>query len=180
MKYISILMLIFMMACNQNQQDQNESEADPETGNNEVEATSANQELNEPTIQNITQAYLNLKQSLVDAQVTDAKAAAESIVNSLKNEQNLSGKVENMMNDAAHIASKEDISHQREHFKSLSDNLYQVVKSSGANQQTLYWQYCPMAFDNQGASWLNASSEITNPYFGDQMLKCGTTKETLN
>lgn len=59
--------------------------------------------------------------------------------------------MQQIMTDVAHISSKNEIAHQREHFKTLSNKLYSMVKNSGANQQTLYWQYCPMAFDNQGA-----------------------------
>ena len=33
--------------------------------------------------------------------------------------------------------------------------------------------YCPMAFDNQGASWLQRDRAIRNPYFGASMLSCG-------
>lgn len=37
-----------------------------------------------------------------------------------------------------------------------------------------------MAMGQQGAYWLSESQEIKNPYFGDQMLKCGETKEVLD
>ena len=109
-----------------------------------------------------------------------AKTAADNILNTLKKKNEVSYEVQQIMTDVAHISSKNEIAHQREHFKTLSNKLYSMVKNSGANQQTLYWQYCPMAFDNQGAYWLSANSEIRNPYFGDQMMKCGSTKETIN
>jgi Cu(I)/Ag(I) efflux system membrane fusion protein len=37
----------------------------------------------------------------------------------------------------------------------------------------LHKAYCPMAFDDQGAAWLQSGEEIANPYFGHQMLRCG-------
>ena len=37
-----------------------------------------------------------------------------------------------------------------------------------------------MANDNQGAYWLSATKEIRNPYFGKQMLNCGSTEEVFN
>jgi len=43
----------------------------------------------------------------------------------------------------------------------------------------VYYQFCPMAIDNKGAYWLSEESDIKNPYFGDAMLTCGETKETL-
>ncbi|MFW5959926.1 MAG: efflux RND transporter periplasmic adaptor subunit, partial [Chitinivibrionales bacterium] len=37
--------------------------------------------------------------------------------------------------------------------------------------------FCPMAFNNQGAYWLQEDREIKNPYFGESMLGCGEIKE---
>jgi hypothetical protein len=36
-----------------------------------------------------------------------------------------------------------------------------------------------MAFENEGASWLQRSKEIRNPYFGARMLRCGEIRETF-
>ena len=46
--------------------------------------------------------------------------------------------------------------------------------------KTVYYQFCPMAFNEKGAFWLSTTKEISNPYFGDQMLTCGEIKETLS
>ena len=37
-----------------------------------------------------------------------------------------------------------------------------------------------MANGDKGAYWLSSIEEIENPYFGDEMLKCGETRETLD
>ena len=39
--------------------------------------------------------------------------------------------------------------------------------------------HCPMAFDNKGADWLQRGTQINNPYFGDQMLRCGDIRESF-
>jgi hypothetical protein len=36
-----------------------------------------------------------------------------------------------------------------------------------------------MAFDFRGASWLQASEKVANPYFGESMLRCGTVDGKL-
>jgi Cu(I)/Ag(I) efflux system membrane fusion protein len=36
-----------------------------------------------------------------------------------------------------------------------------------------------MANNDQGANWLSTYSEIRNPYFGDMMLSCGETHDTI-
>lgn len=40
----------------------------------------------------------------------------------------------------------------------------------------LFKFYCPMAFEYEGAFWLQANEQIANPYFGAEMLRCGTIK----
>ena len=39
--------------------------------------------------------------------------------------------------------------------------------------------YCPMAFDNRGAEWVQRGAEIDNPYFGDLMRRCGEIRATV-
>jgi len=47
-----------------------------------------------------------------------------------------------------------------------------------ATEGTLYTAFCPMAFDMKGAKWVQRGTEVNNPYFGSQMLRCGTIEET--
>jgi Cu(I)/Ag(I) efflux system membrane fusion protein len=39
--------------------------------------------------------------------------------------------------------------------------------------------FCPMAFDNRGARWLQAGPDVRNPYFGARMLNCGTVRAQI-
>ena len=57
--------------------------------------------------------------------------------------------------------------------------LIETIAAFGIDDKMVYVQHCPMAFDNKGADWLSFDSEIRNPYFGDKMMKCGITKDTL-
>jgi Cu(I)/Ag(I) efflux system membrane fusion protein len=36
-----------------------------------------------------------------------------------------------------------------------------------------------MAFDNKGAEWLQRGTTINNPYFGDEMLRCGEIRSAF-
>ena len=86
--------------------------------------------------------------------------------------------LENLKEDAEHIADTKDASHQRDHFNTLSKSLYEVMKLS--KQETpIYYQFCPMANDGKGANWLSKEETIKNPYYGSQMVSCGKTVETL-
>ena len=76
--------------------------------------------------------------------------------------------------DAKTISEIQDIKKQRELFKSLSKNTYELIKISKFTEP-FYYQYCPM----QDANWLSKENTIKNPYYGSQMLSCGKTVETI-
>lgn len=77
------------------------------------------------------------------------------------------------------IQTSTDIEAQRKAFSNLSDNLYKSVKAFGLGGKEAFYDFCPMAFNNEGAYWLSDQTEIKNPYFGDKMLTCGSVKEKL-
>lgn len=80
--------------------------------------------------------------------------------------------------DAKHIADTKDVIHQRDHFMSLSKNIYALIKIS-QYETAVYYQFCPMANKGKGANWLSKDNTIRNPYYGDQMLSCGKIVETI-
>ncbi len=82
--------------------------------------------------------------------------------------------LEPLTTDAKNISESKDIIEQRDLFKSLSKNMYEVIKVSEPDV-TIYYQFCPM----QDANWLSMDSTVKNPYYGAQMLSCGNTVETI-
>lgn len=70
------------------------------------------------------------------------------------------------------------IDHQREHFAILSKDINDLIKMFGTKQK-LYQDYCPMYNDGKGAIWISETKEIKNPFYGSQMLTCGSLKKTL-
>ena len=78
------------------------------------------------------------------------------------------------------ITASKNISDQRGFFAEFNETFYSSLKAFGLAQGTIYYQYCPMANGDAGAYWFSNEKEITNPYFGDAMLRCGETKETLD
>ncbi len=86
--------------------------------------------------------------------------------------------MKDLMFDAEHISETQDVGHQREHFASLSKNMYALMKVSKSETET-YYQFCPMFNKGKGANWLSKTDEIKNPYYGSQMLSCGRTVETI-
>jgi Cu(I)/Ag(I) efflux system membrane fusion protein len=179
---LSILLYftLFLIGC-QNSGSVNQSEANqPTTTQDQISEESASAGISTATINDVVKSYLDLKDALVNSNAEQASEASKALMKTLEGNPDLEKMGQEIMNNAAKITEVKELNHQREHFETISNNLYQLVKANQDAAQTLYYQYCPMAFDNKGAYWLSSSQEIRNPYFGDQMLKCGSTKETLN
>jgi Cu(I)/Ag(I) efflux system membrane fusion protein len=77
------------------------------------------------------------------------------------------------------ISVSKDIEKQRLAFAEFNDIFYSSLKTFGLHHGTVYYQYCPMARGDKGAFWFSNIKEIKNPYFGESMLSCGETRETL-
>ncbi len=77
------------------------------------------------------------------------------------------------------ISKSNDLSEQRISFSEFNDTFYKSLKTFGLHHGTVYYQYCPMANGDEGAYWFSNIKEIENPYFGEMMLSCGETRETL-
>jgi len=78
--------------------------------------------------------------------------------------------------DAEHINETKDASHQRDHFTSLSKNMYELMKVA-KQDVPVYYQHCPMYNDGKGAIWISEAKTIKNPYYGSKMLTCGSVKK---
>jgi hypothetical protein len=58
--------------------------------------------------------------------------------------------------------------------------MYAVVKQFGTGGgHPIYRFFCPMAFNNTGAYWLQANKELENPYWGAMMFTCGEMAEII-
>ena len=77
--------------------------------------------------------------------------------------------------------SADNIAQMRRKFEPLSDELTMAIRSFGsAKNRRVYRHFCPMAFDNKGAHWLQADDKTLNPYFGSEMLMCGEVVEMIS
>jgi len=153
--------LVVAVSCNSNS-NQNKTHEDSPTSSMEQQVSGS------------LQNYFALKDALVESNSDDASAAAGNLEKALTQD----GKSPELIAIAADIAASSDLEKQREHFKSLSEQWIASLKKS-EKSIGVYVQYCPMAFDDAGASWISLSDEILNPYFGDQMLYCGSVEEQL-
>jgi hypothetical protein len=137
------------------------------------------------TINKITNAYLAVKNSLAADDGTAAARNAKELFNMLSSDPGktlkpdrqklLNGYLDKLKYDSRHISEVTMLDHQREHFASLSKNLYEVLKSLKMNTTTIYEQYCPM----KKAYWLSETEAVKNPYYGKKMPECGKVSATL-
>jgi len=129
--------------------------------------------------------YFELNNALIKTNVATAALKSAAMLDALEGvhledfkaeEQILLNKVLPSLRTAAKsISIGKDIKQQREDFKMLSSNMHDLLPIYHA-QETIYYQYCPM----QDANWLSLEKAIKNPYYGSQMLSCGSTIETIN
>ena len=129
--------------------------------------------------------YFSLKDALVGDDSKKAAAAGSKLAISLKafnsakyskeNKKDLADIIDDATEHAEHI-SKSPIDHQREHFKTLSKDISDLVAITGTKVK-LYEQFCPMY--EKGSTWLSTSNEVRNPFYGSKMLKCGKVQRTI-
>ena len=164
------------ISCGDNTADNtHENHDQAATDTSEVVMQPASVRLQDDQLNAVYQHYIHLSTALVNSDVAEAKAAANAIEAGARELQDGAA----IASSAAKITNASDIEVQRAAYEDLSNQMISKVKSSGLSNGEVYVQYCPMAFDDKGASWLSSNKEIRNPYFGDKMLTCGEIKETI-
>ena len=203
---LAVLSALFVLSCgNNNSSDaaHDEHDHDAATSTNGEHATSeAEKEIPvvavqftgidgkvSATIKQMVDGYLEVKNALVAGKAADAAKGANNIRTAMKGmDKSLMTAEQKSAYDAAEaklsaaaeaIATAEtSLSEQRNQFYPISQGIYQLVKAFGGGRP-LYHDHCPMARDNQGALWISETKEVRNPYFGDEMLTCGTVEEII-
>ncbi len=132
--------------------------------------------------------YFSIKDALIQSDQKLASSGAEelrSTINAVKMEKLATDEhtvwmkvMRSLKANTDLIATSSSIEKQRQAFMILSSNMYDLMKVS---QQTapVYYQHCPMYNDGKGANWLSKENAIKNPYYGEKMLSCGKTTETI-
>ena len=139
------------------------------------------------SLSSVLSLYLEIQKALAADDHAKAKASLEHIGHALESVKM------GVLEDEEHVkwmklsrriklASEEafgsdDIDVARSAFASMSNAILEVIRIFGRpDSMVLYEIYCSMAFDGEGASWVQDSEEIANPYYGAMMLRCGEVK----
>lgn len=146
------------------------------------------------SLDSLMSAYFSLKDALVQSDTMSANNAAIRLArasDSLQTDQiagdstgviretakNFAGTIQG----SAHALSLEkDLEAKRLEFEMISDALWSLARTVKYEGQKVYYQFCPMAFNNRGAYWVSQNPQIQNPYFGDKMLTCGSNRDSIS
>lgn len=179
------LVAILFVACNNDGSESKGSDTAIATGTSNKENNISRNPVSE-----ILTSYLKIKNSLTNDNDKEAAASATELAQAFKgvDKETLNAQQNTVFTDivadaiehAEHIATNVgNLVHQREHFETLSEEIYDLAKVS-KTEQKLYYTNCPMYNNNKGANWLSETKDVKNPYLGQAMLTCGTVKEELN
>lgn len=139
------------------------------------------------SIESTVKDYLALKNALVADNDKSAASAAKQLLTTLKNidinsipaakQKEYKEIADDAKENAEHIGDNAGkIDHQREHLAFLSKDVSDLIALFGSSQK-LYQDHCPMFNDGKGAVWISETKAIKNPYYGNQMLSCGSVKK---
>lgn len=139
-------------------------------------------------------AYYQLKDALVasdSAKASTAAALVTGAADSLRLEE-IQGDSTGVIKETARsfsgtistsakaLAAEKNLDAKRKEFEVIADAIWSLTRTVKYKGQKVYWQFCPMAFNDKGAYWMSNQREIRNPYFGDAMLECGSVEDSLD
>ncbi len=85
-----------------------------------------------------------------------------------------------MSDEITGLLGETNIENKRKSFQILSDQLYDLVRTVQYSGSVIYHDFCPMAFNDQGAYWLSNSAGIRNPYIPKKMISCGEVRDSID
>ncbi len=127
--------------------------------------------------------YLAMQKGLAGDDLKSAQAGAEDLLDAIKQAPQVAAEHKEttaLSVPVKTIAEANRIKAARTAFLELSKQFAALVEHVGTSGGTpLYIVHCPMAFDNQGASWIQGDEDVANPYYGAMMLRCGVIKKQV-
>jgi Cu(I)/Ag(I) efflux system membrane fusion protein len=136
----------------------------------------------------VVDAYLEIHKQLAGDAPAEARTAASAMMEKigqvdmglLEGDGHMAwmDHLKNLNAATGKLTEAATIEQQREAFYPLSQQLTMTLKNFPI-QKPVYQAFCPMAFDNTGATWLQENDQVLNPYFGEMMLHCGEIQETI-
>jgi membrane fusion protein, copper/silver efflux system len=124
----------------------------------------------------VTKSYLALQEALAADDKEKASQSAKALLKAFKRESK-SRTVNELMDSVESIAASKEIKDQRAAFFNVNETLLPFITDNPP--MDLIHAHCSMARDGKGGDWLQRPGELTNPYYGASMLRCGEVKAKL-
>ena len=153
------------------------------------------------SIDSVVVAYLDIKNAFVEWDTGAAKNATRRLIarldsipmEEMKNDTamvlaTVQQNIADIRSNAVSLLAQPNITEMRHDFNSVTQQLYpSFFKAINYEGQKLYFDECPMAFDDSiAADWISNSAEIVNPYLGKKhpkfhagMVMCGDVKDSV-
>jgi PBP1b-binding outer membrane lipoprotein LpoB len=172
---IPVLAVILLSACGGNENKKNNDNQNQKEAPSVKEVQKRKLIVKDDILNAIYPHYEHLTAALMEGDIAQAKVAAIAIEAGAKQiRENTS-----LASNTSAIINASDIEEQRAAYSKLSNDMIVLLKKAGMVGGELYVEFCPMALNDKGGSWISSTKEIHNPYFGEKMLKCGEVKETI-
>ena len=134
--------------------------------------------------------YLAIQSSLANDDFAGAKKAADKFVAAFRgiDTKLLKGEtrhiwmlnLDNLTAGKDKVLGARNIEELRQGFERLSIGMAGAIERLGVDVKgPVFELFCPMAFNNKGATWLQQDQVTRNPYLGAKMLDCGEVKRQL-
>jgi Cu(I)/Ag(I) efflux system membrane fusion protein len=138
----------------------------------------------------VFEAYLEVHHGLSSDSLEEAQTSARSVEEALRavNAEPLNEPARStwmtlkagLSEAAGTIGAAGDIAEARAAFARLSQAMYETLRRFGTGTGVqAYRFYCQMAFDGEGAYWLQTTQDAENPYYGAAMLRCSAMSEPV-
>lgn len=139
-------------------------------------------------LQAVLNAYFAVKDALVKSDGVAAQAAGKQLAAALNGidarklesgaQTAWSQAEKGLKTAAATIGATTDLATQRKTLAGMAAPM-RLLAQAAKPGQPVYLQHCPMYADGKGGDWLSLEKDIKNPFYGAQMLSCGSTKATI-
>lgn len=180
--------LLFILACHSNEQPASTVQLIPQA----PLGKSANSDSFNADFRDLMQQYYALHEGFVEENDTAITASARGMIiatdsltkHNLKADTGIIATAQTytagIVSELKGLLGEKELEEKRKSFQMVSDQLYDLIRTVQYDQERIYHNYCPMAFNDQGANWLSHSSVIRNPYIPRKMISCGEIKDSID
>ncbi len=188
MKNLALLLIVgVLFSCNDSEQKASSAPESMVLAGNTLQSEAFNQ-----SFKKMLYTYYNLKDKFIteDVPAIDTishqllKAIDSLLIKELKGDTLListtKSSIEGIVTEINGLLGEKDIEAKRKSLQMVSEQLYDLIKTIRYDQEVVFHEYCPMAFNNDGATWLSNTAIINNPYIPKKMLNCGEVSDSID